>query len=154
MLIDTYQEAKRLIKRFEGLSLKRYICPAGYPTIGWGRRLWDNTIQIITLEQAERYLDEDVQKSYSAIASMTKVSLSQLELAALISFVHNFGAEAFRTSTLLKLLNQKLHSHAAAEFDKWVHARDRRTKKMVRMEGLVKRRAAERAVFEIGLGGR
>ena len=30
------QEGLNLIKRFEGFSSTRYICPAGYPTIGYG----------------------------------------------------------------------------------------------------------------------
>ena len=45
-------------------------------------------------------------------------------------------------STLLKKLNAGDYSGAAAEFDKWVFAGK------VKLNGLVKRRASERQLFE------
>ena len=35
------QEGLDLIKRFEGFSPTIYICPAGYPTIGYGHVVLD-----------------------------------------------------------------------------------------------------------------
>ena len=30
------QKALEIIKKYEGLRLEAYLCPAGKPTIGWG----------------------------------------------------------------------------------------------------------------------
>jgi lysozyme len=37
------QDGIDLIKRFEGFSSTVYICPAGYPTIGYGHLVRDMT---------------------------------------------------------------------------------------------------------------
>ena len=48
------KEGLDLIKRFEGYSADRYICPAGYPTIGYGHLIRDGeNLLSITKEQAE-----------------------------------------------------------------------------------------------------
>ena len=47
------QEGLDLIKRFEGFSPTVYICPAGYPTIGYGHLVRDHeSFEKISQEEA------------------------------------------------------------------------------------------------------
>jgi lysozyme len=71
-----------------------------------------------------------------------KRPLNQNQWDALVSFVYNVGAGNFISSTMLKLLNQGDYKGAAGEFPKWVHTNGQIN------PGLVRRRAAERALFE------
>ena len=64
---------------------------------------------------------------------------------ALVSFTFNLGEERLAQSTLLKKLNLRDYHAAAAEFPKWVKATVRGKK--ITLPGLVRRRAAERAMF-------
>ena len=47
---------KEIIKKWEGLRLEAYLCPAGVPTIGWGHTKGVKLGDKITLEQAEDFL--------------------------------------------------------------------------------------------------
>ena len=86
-------------------------------------------------------LKEEVLELESEIRSCVKVNLKDHELAALLSLAHNIGITRFRSSTLLKKLNQGDKKGASAEFTKWVHVQGKR------FPGLVKRRAAEKTLF-------
>lgn len=133
----------KLIKEHEGLSLKRYICPAGKPTIGYGHLITpeDGNLALITPEKAEELLKSDLNACYSAISAMVATPLAQGQFDALVSFIFNLGAGKFQTSTLRKLINRGNYAGAALEFPKWVYA----NKKV--LPGLVKRRKAEQALF-------
>jgi hypothetical protein len=60
-----------VIKRFEGFSPTVYICPAGYPTIGYGHLVKpherERFARGITAEQAESLLRQDVQTAEHAV---------------------------------------------------------------------------------------
>lgn len=131
-----------LIRQFEGLRLRAYLCPAGIPTIGYGSTAGVKLGQSITAERAEQLLREDVRQFEAAVSRLVKVPLTQGQHDALVSFAFNLGAKALEKSTLLRLLNAGDYSGAAAQFDRWVYASGRK------LSGLVKRRAAERALFE------
>lgn len=131
-----------LIKRFEGLRLKAYICPAGVPTIGYGTTKGVRMGQTITEEEAERLLREDVAVFERGVDEAVKVPLNPNQRAALVSFAYNVGLGAFRTSTLLRLLNKGDYAGAAKQFDRWTKGGGKV------LPGLVKRRAAERELFE------
>ncbi|WP_342270465.1 lysozyme [Rickettsia endosymbiont of Orchestes rusci] len=137
--------AKQLIKQFESLRLAPYYCPAGRKTIGYGHAIKPHELPYldteITKEQAERLLDEDVKQVQIALHKYCHVYLSVNQQVALISFIFNCGAGAFKASTLRRKLNKGQYSAAADEFLKWVYAGDKK------LTGLVKRRTIERAVF-------
>lgn len=67
--------------------------------------------------------------------------LTQHQFDALVDFTFNVGCGNFRGSTLLKKLNQGDVSGAANEFPKWQYAGGKV------LAGLVRRRAAEKALF-------
>lgn len=131
-----------LIKRFEGLRLKAYRCPAGILTIGYGTTRGVKTGQTITEARADELLREDVQAFEQAVTETVTVPLTQGQFDALVSLTYNIGPGAFRASTLLRLLNRGEYAQAAAQFDRW----NRGGGKV--LPGLVKRRAAERRLFE------
>ena len=131
-----------LIRQFEGLRLLAYKCAAGVPSIGYGHTRTAKMGQSITQERAEELLREDVARFEAAVSRLVTVPLSQGQFDALVSFAFNLGAKALEKSTLLRLLNAGDYYGAAAQFDRWVYASGKK------LSGLVKRRAAERALFE------
>ena len=73
-----------------------------------------------------------------------KVKVSQNQFDALASFVYNVGETAFKDSTLLRKLNAGDFQGAGAQFDVWVNAGGKK------VQGLVNRRAKEKALFLAG----
>ena len=45
-----------IIKKYEGLRLKAYLCPAGIPTIGYGHTKGVVLGQVCTKEEAEEWM--------------------------------------------------------------------------------------------------
>lgn len=134
-------KAVELIKGFEGFSAKAYICPAGKPTIGYGHTGNVRPEDTITKEEAEKLLAKDLEKFESGVKKLVKVPLNDNQFAALVSFAYNVGLGNFDTSTLLKQLNEGHYDLAADQFLRWTKGGGKE------LPGLVKRRAAERAVF-------
>lgn len=135
-----YENAKQLIRQYEGLYLKAYKCPAGILTIGYGHVLLKNEPITITKEQAETYLNADIIKAVAGLR-FVKVPLNENQRSALISFIFNLGAGAFSTSTLLRLINKKDYVGASNQFGRWTKANGKV------LPGLVRRREAERKLF-------
>jgi lysozyme len=131
-----------LIKRFEGLSLDVYRDSVGVLTIGYGHTRTADILTRISAEQADALLIADLADAEAAVLKSVRVALEQHEFDALVCLAFNIGAEAFRKSTLVRLVNQKAdNAQIGAEFMRWVFARG---KKLV---GLERRRAAERQLF-------
>jgi lysozyme len=142
----TNQAGVELIKEFEGLRLRAYRCPAGVATIGYGTTVYPTGYKVqmgeqITAEQAEEYLRSDLRAFERDVERMVRVPLNTNQFAALVSFAYNLGAEALRKSTLLRLLNAHNYAGAAEQFARWTYAAGKQ------LPGLVRRRAAERALF-------
>ena len=76
----------------------------------------------------------------AAVEAAVEVDLTPNQFAALVSFEYNTGAPA--TATIFKLVNEKNFASAAAAFGAWVYENGEV------MEGLVRRRAAERVLFQ------
>ncbi|KAF1698345.1 lysozyme [Pseudoxanthomonas jiangsuensis] len=139
--------AVALIKRWEGCRLTAYPDPGtgGEPwTIGWGSTgpgIGPGTRW--TQAQADDRLALDVERFMAGVrASLTREPADN-ELGAMTSLAYNIGLGAFRNSTLLRLFNAGDRPGAAKQFDRWNRAGGRV------MKGLVRRRADERAVFEL-----
>lgn len=130
-----------LVKRFEGLELKAYRDSVGILTIGYGHTHAVKAGDIITGEQADAFLREDLQVAELTVNTNVKAKLTQGQFDALVSFVFNLGSGNFVKSTLIRKLNAGDYAGAADEFGKWVNAGGKK------LPGLVKRRAAEREVF-------
>jgi GH24 family phage-related lysozyme (muramidase) len=138
-----------LIRRFEGFRSSPYLCPAGVPTIGYGSTRYEDKAQVkltdapITQERANEIMLSTLQTEYApAVKRYVRVPITQNQFDALVDFAYNAGAKNLLKSTLLRKLNERDYDAAAAQFDRWVHA-DGKV-----LTGLVRRRAAERVLFE------
>jgi lysozyme len=83
----------------------------------------------------------DLKKFEAAVNNAVTVPLNQNQFDALVSLAYNIGTNAFSKSTLVKKLNANDIRGAADQFDVWVNAGGKR------MQGLVNRRAKEKALF-------
>lgn len=138
-----------LDKRFEGFSSTPYICPAGVATIGYGSTRYDDGTAVkltdppISKERAVELL------SYEQLRFDVKIrakfgNIGPARAGALGSFAYNLGFGALSGSTLAKLVLRRDHAGASAQFQRWVYGGGRR------LLGLVRRREAERRVYDFG----
>ena len=128
-----------LIKHFEGLRLEAYRCPADVPTIGYGHTLGVKMGDRITQDQAEELLRKDLAIFERGVNKAVTALITQGQYDSLVSFAYNLGLGALLGSTLLRKLNAG--EDASGEFCRWVNAGGRR------LDGLVRRREAERVLF-------
>jgi lysozyme len=143
---DRITLAKGLIREFEGFRSHAYKCPAGTCTVGFGTTgAAVHFGMVISRDTAERWLDRDVRNTAIALEKIVRVPLSEKSWAAILSFAYNVGVGAFEQSTLEFLISQKRFNSAAEQFGRWVHSGDEK------LPGLIRRRAAERALFLEGL---
>ena len=123
--METSERGKDLIKRYEGVILHSYLCPANKLTIGWGHTGSDvKKGMIITEEEAENLLKKDLKKIEDKLnytLEHDNVTLNQNQFDACISFIFNLGFSAFIFSTLYKKLKQGDYAGASAEFPKWIY---------------------------------
>jgi lysozyme len=112
------------------------------PTICYGHTRGVTRGMTATLEQCEKWLAEDFETLVKpALMRCVHVPVSVNEAAALADFVFNVGGSKFCGSALARKLNAGDYRGAADEFQNWKYS----NKKI--MPGLVKRRAAEKALF-------
>lgn len=135
-----------LICNFEGKRLTAYDDGVGVWTIGFGTTVYPNGIKVMkgntcTEAQAKTYMAHDLKKFEATVNKAVTVQLNQNQFDALVSLAYNIGTNAFSKSTLVKKLNANDIRGAADQFDVWVNAGGKR------MQGLVNRRAKEKALF-------
>jgi lysozyme len=112
-------EGCKFIKAREGLRLRAYQCGAGKWTIGYGTTKDVSPGMEITKEEAEELFLKDILDIEDEINQLIKINLNDNEYTAIVSFIYNIGITRFRTSTLLKLLNQNNKQLVANEFIRW-----------------------------------
>jgi lysozyme len=99
--MKTSEKGINLIKKFEGCKLTSYKCPAGIWTIGYGHTRNVHKGEVITQQQAEELLKQDL-SVYEAGVNAMQLNVNQNQYDALISFAFNLGLSALGKSTLLK----------------------------------------------------
>jgi lysozyme len=137
--------AADLCRFFEGFSSKPYICPAGYPTIGYGTVYKPDGTKVtmqdapISRELANQWLMRELRNNY--MAGVLKASpiliTNQRLLAAITDFAYNLGVGRYRASTLKRRVDSNDLLGVETELKKWVRGGGRV------LPGLVKRRQAE-----------
>jgi len=136
------QTGLHLTEQFESCRLTAYQDTSGVWTIGWGHIAGVKQGDTCTSDQADAWLQQDIQWAASVVNRAVRVSLTQQEFDALTDFVFNVGSGAFYKSTMLCLLNAGDYQGAADQFDLW----DRSGGKVV--AGLLRRRQEETQEFE------
>lgn len=129
------------IRESEGLRLNAYQDAAGVWTIGYGHTHGVRRGDKINKATAEAYLAADLSPIIERLGRVRQVR-TQGQLDALADFAFNLGLRKLTTSTLWKcVLAEAPVADVQREFRKWVFARGKR------LEGLVKRREWEAAVY-------
>jgi len=139
--------AAELCRHFEGFRSKPYICPAGYPTIGYGTVFKPDGTRVtmedppITKQVAEDWLIQELRDNY--IAGVLKASPILIAhpdaLGAIGDFAYNLGVPRYRSSTLRRKINVGDWSAAREQLMRWTKAGGKE------LPGLVRRRKAESA---------
>ena len=142
---EAVEIAAGLCRPFEGLRLKPYICPAGYPTLGYGTVYKPDGTKVtmedppITKETAEEWLLHELQHNY--LPGVLKASPSLITnpraLGAMTDFAYNLGVSRYRGSTLRKRIDEQDWEGAKEQLMLWTRGGGRV------LPGLVKRRQAE-----------
>lgn len=143
-----YESVLNSIKKFEGVRLTSYYCPAGYKTIGVGHLIRDYEVidDTITLEQADSLLKIDFEESVETITKLLNYDRYKEpeKTLALAHFVFNIGGVAFEKSNLLHLIKE--NKPIRYEFLRWVHYRDLNNKVIV-SNNLINMRSYESTLF-------
>lgn len=145
--MKTNNKGIELIKKEESFQPRMYICPAGYPTIGYGTVIDTEDEEylkdaIINEAKAEKLLAHDLEYFEKAVKNMIRVPLNENQFSALCSFCYNVGPGNLKSSTLLKKVNNNPDDPTIYdEFQKWVYANGKK------LRGLEKRRIKEAELF-------
>lgn len=137
-----------LIKKWEGFRSKPYLCPAGVPTIGYGSTRYDNGKRVntfdreITEKRAEELLLNTLSQFELAIDAYCRDEITQNQFDALVSLCYNIGAGNFKSSTLLKLVNNNPNDPKIRDaFMLWCYAAK------IKLKGLEMRRQEEADLY-------
>lgn len=117
----------------EGFRDRPYLDTAKVPTIGYGTTYYPDgrpvsmNDPVITEEQAKRYKNNSLKEFWGEIEKSIKQPLKPHQKDAVVSLAYNIGPDAFKESTLLKLLNSNPNDPTIEkEFLKWNKERDRK----------------------------
>lgn len=140
-------KAVDLIKDFEKFRSYPYLCAGKVPTIGYGTTVYPDGERVTLSDppcdhtSALQWLRNDVSGAAETVDRLVTVDIKENQFGALVSLVYNIGETNFKSSTLLKVLNEGDRWEAAAEFRWW-----RKSKGHVLL-GLIRRRAAEVVLY-------
>ncbi len=129
----------------EGVRYKPYQDVVGVWTVCYGHTGKDILLgKTYTKAECDALLNEDLNTVARQIDPYIKVPLPETLHASLYSFAYNVGATNFKTSTLLRKINQRDYSGACDQLHRWVYADGKK------WQGLVNRREIEYEVCTWG----
>lgn len=143
--LHTSRQGLDLIRTFEGFTPASVRLSDGRWMIGYGHVRSAREGVRITEADAEDLLRFDLKPVEEAISALVFAPLTQNQFDALASFVFNISPGQFRESEILRRLNAGDVMSAAAGFDAWRKARI--NGRVIVVDALVRRRAAEKALF-------
>ncbi|MGR9386461.1 lysozyme [Rhizobium leguminosarum] len=146
----TSAAGRKAIAQREGNKLIAYVDSVGVLTIGVGHTTAAGPPVVkkgmrISAAESDQILTRDLADVEASINKAVKVQLNQSQFDALVSLVFNIGGTKFAKSTLLKKLNQRDFGAAGNQFLVW--NKGNVNGKLVAIDGLTKRRKAERVQF-------
>ena len=141
-------EGIKLIKHFEGIHKKPYICPAGYWTVGVGHlisrdaKLPFEWFRVLSPGEIDDLLRKDLRRfELGVLRLLGTVQPSQSEFDALVSFSFNLGLGCFQRSTVRSAFIRGDKKRSGEVLLKYRRADGRI------LQGLVRRRQAELALL-------
>jgi lysozyme len=141
--------AADLCRHFEGFRNKPYICPAGYPTIGYGT-VWKPDGTRVTMDdapiskaQANEWLLSELRTNYAAgvLRASPRLIAHPKILGAMIDFSYNLGVARYRASTLRRKVDNQDWEAAKEQLMRWTRGGGKV------LPGLVRRRQAEASLL-------
>lgn len=140
------EEGLSLIREAEGFCANAYRDATGIWTIGYGHTsaAGDPHVsagQVITRDEGEAIFRRDVEAVAASVRRAVTQAITDAQFSALVSFAYNVGLGNFRSSSVLKALNANELPEVPRRLQLWVKAGGKT------LPGLVKRRAAEAALF-------
>ena len=141
-------EGIKLIKHFEGVHKKPYICPAGYWTVGVGHLISRNAklpiewARSLSPGEIDALLRKDLRRfELGVLRLLDTVQPNQSEFDALVSFSFNLGLGCFQRSTVRSAFIRGDKKRSGEVLLKYRRAGGRI------LSGLVRRRQAEHALL-------
>jgi lysozyme len=140
------EDGLALIRESEGFRGRAYRDAVGIWTIGYGHTSAAGAPAVkagdeISRAEAEDILARDVAAFADGVERLVTPMLSDAQFSALVSFAYNVGLGNFRSSGVLKAVNANDFAAVPQRLALWNKASGRV------LPGLVKRRAAEAALF-------
>lgn len=136
-----------LVKQYEGLHrlgkdglVYPYICPAGYPTQGYGHLVPNMQVPPITLAQADAWLEQDVAVAMAQTLALCP-NLRGNRLLAIVDFTFNLGSGRLKASTLRRKIQAEEWDAVPEQLMRWTRGGGKV------LPGLVARRTAEVALW-------
>lgn len=131
-----------LIRTLEGLRLEAYQCSAGVWTIGYGHTKGVRKGSKCTMEQAEKWLADEVAEFRAKVVEVLPDGLEDCKVDALTSFAYNVGLDALKTSTLLQIVKEDSNDlRIVKQFSRWKRVGD------CIIIGLLRRRRKECEIY-------
>jgi lysozyme len=142
-------EGLALIREFEGFRETAYRDATGIWTIGFGHTSAAGKPEVtpdmtVTRARGEVILRNDVAMFVDGVTELLRVPLSDAQFSALVSFAYNVGITNFARSSVLACVNARDFDNVSRRLGLWVKAGNRT------LPGLIRRRAAEAALFASG----
>lgn len=163
-LVGASAIAATFLMPFEGESLHAYFDPPGIATICDGHTKNVKITDKATPQECIIYLGDDTKDAERGVDRVLKVKVSDKTKAAYISFAFNAGAGTFAHSSILRAANAGHIVESCGYFPLYVCAHVKpgtgaaahtlcgsKTKSYEPLPGLVRRRAAEKALCIEGL---
>lgn len=136
--------AAAFVKPWEGRIHEPYEDIVGVLTVCDGHTGADIQQRTYSDAECDQLLGADLAKAHGAVKRCIRASMTINQEAALTSAAYNAGQAIVCGSTLARFANAGDWVSACAQLDRWVYAGGQR------VNGLVRRRAAERALCEKG----
>jgi len=136
-----------LIKRYEGLKLKAYLCPAKVATIGYGSTRYPDGRRVmltdkLTNEAEATQLLLSTLNQYETVVNKNLPNVNQCQFDALVSLCYNIGGASLAKSTLVRKAKVNPNDPSILdEFMRWNKAGGKV------LAGLTTRRAEEAKLY-------
>ena len=151
MPMNIGNDGLELIKSHEGFRARAYRDASGVWTIGYGHTSMAGPPRVgpgleISEAEAEAILRRDVERFAAGVRRALRRELDEAQFSALVSFAYNVGLANFGRSSVLRAVNAGDFEAVPRRLSLWVKAGGRT------LPGLIRRRAAEAALFAAGSG--